>query len=277
MAAKQKTAPVTPTRTPRPTIATIAAHMGLSRATVTHVLNGRAAEQRIRPETQRRVLEVARELGYRANASARAIRAGRFGNIALTRRVSTSTSSRLPRCVLCSFRSRFGFKRRAGSCPAGTWTRQVPVTRRATRMPRTSPGSTCSSSASRRRRSSAGMIGWTTKCWGLPAAWDCRTGAAFAQRLRRSALPPDQPARARLRGRVPGRAGGNGDPPSRRSDTEQMRRSGAPSAVPASLSRGTTLAGPPEATGGKLLRSCPLCRRWFSSMPRRLGQSHRGI
>ena len=69
---------VTPTRTPRPTIATIAAQMGLSRATVTHVLNGRATEQRIRPETQRRVLEVAQELGYRANASARAIRAGRF-------------------------------------------------------------------------------------------------------------------------------------------------------------------------------------------------------
>ena len=71
---------------PRPahaTLATIAAHMGLSRATVTHVLNGRADEQRIRPETQRRVLEVAQELGYRANASARAIRAGRFGNIAL--------------------------------------------------------------------------------------------------------------------------------------------------------------------------------------------------
>jgi LacI family transcriptional regulator len=72
-----------PSRAPHPTIATIAAHMGLSRATVTHVLNGRGTQQRIRPDTQRRVLEVAEELGYRANASARAIRAGRFGNIAL--------------------------------------------------------------------------------------------------------------------------------------------------------------------------------------------------
>jgi LacI family transcriptional regulator len=81
MADKQQTA--TPVRTAHPTIATIAAHMGLSRATVTHVLNGRAAQQRISAETQRRVLEVARDLGYRANASARAIRAGRFGNIAL--------------------------------------------------------------------------------------------------------------------------------------------------------------------------------------------------
>src|SRR5215467_9986205 len=70
-------------RSGHPTIATIAAHLGLSRATVTHVLNGRATEQRIRPETQARVLEVARELGYRANASARAVRAGRFGSVAL--------------------------------------------------------------------------------------------------------------------------------------------------------------------------------------------------
>lgn len=76
-------APVIPSRTPHPTIATIAAQMGLSRATVTHVLNGRATEQRISPETQHRVLKVAHELGYRANAAARAIRASRFGNIAL--------------------------------------------------------------------------------------------------------------------------------------------------------------------------------------------------
>lgn len=70
-------------RTAHPTIATIAAHMGLSRATVTHVLNGRGTEKRVSAQTQRRVLEVAREMGYRANASARAIRAGRFGNIGL--------------------------------------------------------------------------------------------------------------------------------------------------------------------------------------------------
>lgn len=83
MSAKQKSMPVAATRTAHPTIATIAAHMGLSPATVTHVLNGRAAQQRISPATQQRVLKVAQELGYRANAAARAIRAGRFGNIAL--------------------------------------------------------------------------------------------------------------------------------------------------------------------------------------------------
>lgn len=83
MAREQKTAHAAPSRTTHPTIATIAEQMGLSRATVTHVLNGRATEQRIRPETQHRVLKVAHELGYRANAAARAIRASRFGNIAL--------------------------------------------------------------------------------------------------------------------------------------------------------------------------------------------------
>ncbi len=83
MEREQKRETAAPSRTSHPTIATIAAHMGLSRATVTHVLNGRAAEQRIRPETQQRVLKVAHELGYRANAAARAVRAGRFGNIAL--------------------------------------------------------------------------------------------------------------------------------------------------------------------------------------------------
>ncbi|MBB6050584.1 LacI family DNA-binding transcriptional regulator [Armatimonas rosea] len=66
-----------------PTIATLAEHLGLSRATVTHVLNGRGDTQRISPKTQQRVREAAQALGYRANASARAIRAGRFGSIAL--------------------------------------------------------------------------------------------------------------------------------------------------------------------------------------------------
>ncbi|HEX5323972.1 MAG TPA: LacI family DNA-binding transcriptional regulator [Capsulimonadaceae bacterium] len=55
----------------------IAARLGLSRATVAHVLNGRATEQRIRPETQSRVLDMARELGYRPNALARSVRSGK--------------------------------------------------------------------------------------------------------------------------------------------------------------------------------------------------------
>ena len=70
-------------RSSHATAATIAAHIGLSRATVAHVLNGRGDAQRIRPETQRRVLEAAQELGYRPNASATALRSGRFGSVAL--------------------------------------------------------------------------------------------------------------------------------------------------------------------------------------------------
>lgn len=82
-ASGQEPAPATASRKGHATMATVAAHLGLSRATVTHVLNGRADEQRIRPETQQRVLEAAQEMGYRPNASARAVRAGRFGSVAL--------------------------------------------------------------------------------------------------------------------------------------------------------------------------------------------------
>lgn len=89
---------VTESRTGHPTIATIAAHIGLSSATVTHVLNGRTIEQRIRPETQKRVLEAAQELGYRANASARAIRSGRFGSVAL---IQSQLGQYLPAELLC--------------------------------------------------------------------------------------------------------------------------------------------------------------------------------
>lgn len=65
------------------TTADIARHVGLSAATVSHVLTGRADKLRIRPDTQRRVLDAVKELGYRPNASARAIRTGRFGSAAL--------------------------------------------------------------------------------------------------------------------------------------------------------------------------------------------------
>lgn len=84
MAMPQNKVSVTSPRTSgHATVTKIAEHTGLSRATVTHVLKGRGEKERIRPETQRRVLEGARLLGYRPNASARALRAGRFGNIAL--------------------------------------------------------------------------------------------------------------------------------------------------------------------------------------------------
>lgn len=57
----------------------IAKHLGLAPTTVSHVLAGRAERVRIKSETQNRVLEAARSMGYRTNASARAMRTGHFG------------------------------------------------------------------------------------------------------------------------------------------------------------------------------------------------------
>jgi LacI family transcriptional regulator len=67
----------------RVTAADIAVHLGLAKSTVTHVLSGRAEQLRISAATQARVHEAVRELGYRPNASARAVGSGRFGSAAL--------------------------------------------------------------------------------------------------------------------------------------------------------------------------------------------------
>jgi LacI family transcriptional regulator len=55
----------------------------LAQSTVSHVLNGRGDELGIRAETQLRVRETAKDLGYMPNVSARAMRSGRFGAAAL--------------------------------------------------------------------------------------------------------------------------------------------------------------------------------------------------
>jgi LacI family transcriptional regulator len=61
----------------------IALHAGVSRATVGFVLNGTPTSVRISDDTRRRVMAAAEELRYRPNSSARAMRSGRFGMIAL--------------------------------------------------------------------------------------------------------------------------------------------------------------------------------------------------
>lgn len=63
----------------RVTAVDIAQRLGLAPTTVSHVLAGRAGRVRIKAETQERVLQTAREMGYRTNASARAMRTGNFG------------------------------------------------------------------------------------------------------------------------------------------------------------------------------------------------------
>ena len=61
----------------RPTSRDVALAAGVSRATVSYVLNGAYAKHRITPATRDRVLEVAERLGYEPNAVALALRAGR--------------------------------------------------------------------------------------------------------------------------------------------------------------------------------------------------------
>jgi LacI family transcriptional regulator len=67
----------------RVTASQIAKELGLAQSTVSHVLNGRGDELGIRAETQLRVRETAKDLGYMPNVSARAMRSGRFGAAAL--------------------------------------------------------------------------------------------------------------------------------------------------------------------------------------------------
>lgn len=59
----------------RPTSADVARAAGVSRATVSYVLNGQQLD-RISRETQERVLASAKELGYRPNAAAKTLRKG---------------------------------------------------------------------------------------------------------------------------------------------------------------------------------------------------------
>ncbi|WP_436789970.1 LacI family DNA-binding transcriptional regulator [Yinghuangia sp. YIM S10712] len=69
------------TRPKRPTSSDVARAAGVSRTTVSFVLNNRPG-QTIPPETRRRVFEAAERLGYRPHASARTLARGR-SNIAL--------------------------------------------------------------------------------------------------------------------------------------------------------------------------------------------------
>lgn len=59
------------------TISDIAAKSGVSRATVSYVLNGRDSSVRISDNTRQRVMETAAELGYRRNELARAMTTGK--------------------------------------------------------------------------------------------------------------------------------------------------------------------------------------------------------
>ncbi len=65
------------------TIRDVAQRAGVSKATVSYVLNGRAVTMRIPPDTKRRVLEAVRELGYHPNALARGLAHKRTDTVAI--------------------------------------------------------------------------------------------------------------------------------------------------------------------------------------------------
>ncbi len=60
-----------------PTLRDVAREAGVHVSTVSRVLNDQAASGRITPDTEERIREVARRLGYRRNTIARALRTGR--------------------------------------------------------------------------------------------------------------------------------------------------------------------------------------------------------
>src|SRR5579862_4721192 len=61
----------------------VAERAGVSKATVSYVLNGRATAKRIPDETRDRILEVMRVLGYHPNALARSLAHRRTDTIAV--------------------------------------------------------------------------------------------------------------------------------------------------------------------------------------------------
>src|SRR4051812_31906827 len=79
-----------------PTQIDIAHKAGVSQVTVSHVLSGRG---RVGEEVRQRVLDIARRLGYRPNAAARAISTGKFGCVTLLMGVRQQTSE-LPQQLL---------------------------------------------------------------------------------------------------------------------------------------------------------------------------------
>lgn len=76
--------PAAPAERRRPiTQSTIARKLGVSRATVSFVLNGRGEEFGISPDMRKRVLEVAKELMYVPNAMARSLKSQGTGTVAI--------------------------------------------------------------------------------------------------------------------------------------------------------------------------------------------------
>lgn len=75
----------------RVTLTEVAERAGVSRSAASFALNGRL-DQRLSEETMARVRRAAEELGYRANVTAKTLRTGRSGTVALVSDFVSSTS-----------------------------------------------------------------------------------------------------------------------------------------------------------------------------------------
>jgi DNA-binding LacI/PurR family transcriptional regulator len=78
----------------RPTIMDVARQCGLSKTTVSVILNKTPASNRVPQETQLRVFQAAEQLGYRPNWRARALASRRTHNI--TDQCGALTPTRIP-------------------------------------------------------------------------------------------------------------------------------------------------------------------------------------
>ena len=67
----------------RASLSDIAKEAGVDASTVSLVLNRKPLAERLRPETRRRIIEIAEKLRYRPSAAARSLRTGRSGMIGM--------------------------------------------------------------------------------------------------------------------------------------------------------------------------------------------------
>lgn len=74
----------------------VAKQAGVSRPTVSHVLNGRTENTFVSDKTRDRVLQAASSIGYKPNGSALAMKSGKFGNVALLLSTDTQRSGLPP-------------------------------------------------------------------------------------------------------------------------------------------------------------------------------------
>ena len=94
-------APPTPDQSPRrATTKDIALRLNVARSTVSTVLSGGSSNTRVSDDLRSRVIETAREMGYRPNSAARAMKSGRQGCAGLVLSSLEPGRSTLPELVL---------------------------------------------------------------------------------------------------------------------------------------------------------------------------------